>query len=297
MKLLVATKNNLLLLDDGCDCRQDTSIVNWKIVQERPGEWYGITWSGSTLYAAPRVSSCVYALDNDFGIREFISVPELHDVHQIYYWQGTLYITNTAYNQIIGIDPERKQVRIQCSNLFTKSGHKLVNGHEHINSIWCDNRYFYICEHRYGKPPVRIRLYNRTFTQMVDTIQIENMRQPHNGGIHNVYVEDDILYTLSVEKLLRIDTSTKEIDMIDVRSDRKVGYLRGFARIPGYFILGESQMCTREKRTTGNSRVIILDDNLRFVEAIELKDTGQLHDIRAIEPNDLAHNQVCYPYE
>lgn len=273
---IASTANMLLLVENG------------SVTKLMPGWFYGITWDTKQIYLMSRHSPDIFIWTGEDEIDQCEKVPFLHnidDAHQILWYDDILYITNTGYNRIEVFDKKQERFYQWASypNDFEKAP-------DHINSIWFYNDEFYVCEHRYGKSPARIRILDKDFT-IKRTIEFYDL---DCCGIHNVYIEDDILYTLSVNHLIQKHLITKEVKLNDIRSHNDIGYLRGFARNENNFYIGESIVTSREDRRKGDSSVLILDNDLQVVEIIKLKGTGQLHDIRLLS-KDKAHNGLDCP--
>jgi len=112
-----------------------------------------------------------------------------------------------------------------------------------------------------------------------------------NSGAHNVYVENDRLYTLSPSAILEIGLSGGVEKHSPIEAE--TSYWRGLARTEDYWYVGVSEMKPRNKRSEGNSRFMILDSDFQLLELVELEDTGQLCDIRALS-GDRAHNGIDF---
>lgn len=273
---LVSTANKLLFVTD-------------RIVTELLTGWfYGITWDTDKIYLMNRQFPNIFIWTGEKQIENCDRVPFLNridDTHQLLWYDGVLYVTHTGRNRIEVWDGQKDRI-------IEWTDHP-GEGTEHINSIWYDAGRFYVCEHRYGKEPARIRVFNRDFI-LFDTIEFFGLDNSHTCGIHNVYIENGQLYTLSVNKLIAKNLKTNQIRQYDIRSHKDIGYLRGLARDDKYFYIGESAVSVREDRRKGDSKVIILDNELKIIDTINLVGTGQLHDIRLLS-NDKSHNGLDCP--
>lgn len=263
-------------------------VENGQVTELFSGFFYGISWDYKQIYMMSQAGPFIHIWTGENKISDCKLVPFPHridDTHQILWYEGILYVTHTGRNRIETWDGER-------SRIYEWSQDR-GQGTEHINSIWCDGYLFYVCEHRYGKLPAKIRIFNLNF-ELKNTIEFYDLNTDHACGIHNVYVENEILYTLSINHLIRRNLITGETKSSDIRSHKDIGYLRSFARSRDKFYIGESAVAVREDRRKGDSSVLILDNDLQIVDIIRLKDTGQIHEIRLLK-NDRAHNNLDCP--
>jgi hypothetical protein len=207
----------------------------------------------------------------------------IKDIHQIYWFDGVLYATHTAANRLDTWDDRGFGTIRWCGE----------GADEHINSIWCDGERFYVCEHRRGVEPARVRVFDRGWNP-VGTQEFYGLNPAHACGVHNVYVEGGVLYTLSVDRLVLRNLASGETETRVVRDAAHLDYLRGFARSADRFVVGKSQVGVKEVRGEGDAEILFLDENLRLEDVIVLPDAGQLHDIRLLE-GDRAHNGLDCP--
>lgn len=276
---LVTTNKGLFLVREG----KPTHILE--------GDLYGLTWNAKNIFLA-NYEAKVLTWENEKTIKNMEKVPfnfRMDDIHQILWWHGSLYVVHTAYNRIDVWENEERVFSYQWHPFKTKGEQSA----QHINSIWCNHSNFYIVEHNRGKVPVCVRVFDLKFKE-VNCYLFNNIQTIHNNGLHNVYIENDILYTLSVNNLIMRNLNTQQDEVLDIRSHNDIGYLRGFARDNNYFYIGESRVSLKEDRRTGNSNIIILNNNYKIVSTIELKNSGQLNDIRLLK-NDFAHNSIECP--
>lgn len=277
--LLVSTVNGLFLIEDG----QYQKILN--------GHLYGITWDKIQIYLSshtkPEIS--IWTGEADFYNCSKVLFPHrMDDSHQLLWIDNKLYVAHTGHNRIDVWDGKEAYI---YQWLDTVQNGKQAP--DHINSIWFYDNKFYVCEHRYGAEPARIRVLNQQF-QILKTFDFYNLDHSHSSGIHNVYIEDDILYTLAVNCLIKQNLINNQIEAIEIRQSKDIGYLRGFARNKDAFFIGESRVSIREDRRKNNAIILILDDNLQLIDTIELQDSGDCHDIRLLD-NDKAHNGLSCP--
>lgn len=252
------------------------------------GTYYGLTWSKHHIYASfnpqHRNVTEIEVFDTNFLRIGKLSTSDLLGVHQIFYWDNELHVTNTSTDHI----------HVYSNNdicLFNWTGKN--EDTRHLNSIWINNEYIYVIE------GVQASLGGRPAIQVL-THQYKPVRRIYLMAalqIHNVYIENDILYTLGKYGLVRKHMKEKDYSVCDLRPDKTNGFLRGLARTKEFFYIGESEIKSRELRPYGDSRVLVLNNDCKIVDTIELKDTGQIMDVRVINDIDLAHNGIvldCY---
>jgi hypothetical protein len=264
--LLVGTNRGLFLVRDG-DARE---------VNAGPG--YGVTWDHSHLY---RVRG---GWVQRHGSLEGGGKPVgrcVHDLHQILWWDGSLYVTETSRDRVqrwtYGAE--------EC--VYDASG--TGEDRNHVNSVWCDGASFYVVEHRRGNEPMRIVRLDRAFRRL-DAFEFRDLTSMHHCGLHNVYVEDGVLYTLSVDEFLGVDVKSRARETVWKGGD----YLRGLARTEGRWWVGRSNLAVRGDRAKGDGSVVVLDDGFGKVDEIVIKDCGQVHEVRALK-GDRAHNGLDCP--
>jgi len=266
--LLVATVNGLFLVQDG---------LVWQLAE---GDHYGLTWDRQRLYAAYRKGARIRSWDGQ-GEWQIVECPHRqNDVHQILWWDGVLYVAHSGADQIDAWDGAEWQT------LWQGTG----DGREHVNSIWYGFDRFWVVEHRFGREPARVRMYDAGFG-LVKTHEFYDLAHDHNCGLHNVYLEDGRLYTLSVDRMIIRD-------LIDgVEGTWKLGgYLRGLARTENHWYVGQSRISERDHRAKGDAEVLVLDGRFHVLTGISIRDAGQIHDIRALK-GDRAHNGLDCPLE
>lgn len=244
------------------------------------GGWiYGITWDEkSRLYLG---SNRLGAGGVDQWTSDFRNVIEIgrpiHDIHQILWRDGMLYVTNTAENtlDIFGKEEiERHSWAEQDDDI-------------HLNSVWVDNGLIWVVEHRRGVMPARIRAFDEDWN-LVRTEKFFKLPTDCNWGLHNIYVENDILYTLSTTLFLMRNLETGKESRIEFG-----GYLRGLARGDNFWLVGKSRLAKRQNRNSGNGSVLVLDNKFEIVDEIMLPDCGQVQEVRLLN-GDRAHNDLAW---
>ncbi len=277
---LVTTVNGLFLVENGLPKK----LLKWR--------FFGITWNKEEIFLAHMMSPKILIWKGEQHIDEMKTVPfnyRTDDVHQLLWWHGSLYVVHTGWNRVEVWKDKEQILSFQWHPLETEGEQSL----QHINSIWCDHSNFYIVEHNRGKLPVCIRVFNTRFIE-TNVHYFSDIETHHNNGLHNIYIENGILYTLSVNNFIMRNLLTGIDTVLDIRSHKDIGYLRGFAKDDKFFYIGESNVSSKEDRRKGNSSIIILDENYDIVKVIELEGSGDCHDIRLLK-NDYAHNNITCP--
>lgn len=250
------------------------------------GTYYGLTWSQNYIYVSfnpqhRNVTEIEVFNKNLVRIGNLETGDDLHGVHQIFFWDGELHVVNTSVESVY-VYNQRRDV---CH--FNWTGYETDN--HHLNSIWIDNNYIYAVEGLTKNPGDFFP------TVQMLTHQYKPAKKfifPASIQLHNVYVEDGTMYSLAKFGLVQKKLSEKRYQIIDLRPDEANGFLRGLARGEKYFYVGESQIKPRELRPYGDSRVLVLNEDYKIIHIINLKNTGQIHDIRIVNGVDLAHNGI-----
>jgi len=271
MKMLLGTNNALVLWDDGVE----------RVLHENAGVYYGITWSPERLYVIARGRNHrMLVYDSERQLEKppplDLGPPGYSGPHQIYWYEGRLYVTNTTLNRIevwdelVGAGAE---IRFEC---------RVERDVDHINSIWRDpeTSLFYVVEHR----SKQIRVMN-AIGHVKRTISLAGRYL--EAGIHNVFVKDLVLYTLCAKGIVLHDFVDGHTQLVKVDG---AGYLRGLAVTSDMFLVGDSEFQPRDQRYQGVSKVHVLDCRLNKIDEICLSPKfGQLLEIRVLA-EDLAHN-------
>lgn len=255
--------------------------------------FFGITWNEDEIYVAEGGHvghSCYHVFDGDLKHKGKLPIGKgIGDPHQIYWWDGKLYIISAKQDAIFIWDGTGEPERIRWRQSREPT--------QHLNSIWCDGNFFYVVEHRKRVMPKRIQVLDMDF-EPIRKIMIPNRAfvkaKPH--GIHNVYIEDGWLYTCSPKAFVALEVDTGITRTVISKLIHQAHYVRGLARVCGKWFIGLSEARVRSERGEGDSAVLVLNDGLETIDLLPLQDTGGLNDIRAIDGLDLAHNQVRCPY-
>lgn len=182
--VLVGTQCSLLLLD----------LVTMKqaIIHREYTGYYGITASDTHIYVGIRNNTKKHVLtkksngiilvyDFNFTLIETLK-PDfpLHEIHEILWHEGKLYITNTAYDMIAIYDGTIWQ---QWYPLGKNKGRK--QDISHFNSISIYNDILYILAHNFGSSSVHI--FSLQTKERIDTIQLGSLA-------HNMWLDRNDVY-------------------------------------------------------------------------------------------------------
>lgn len=254
-------------------------------MEEGMAHYHGLTWDyRGTVY----VAGCD---DFRYVIRRFLwpemselspLADDLHETHQIFWYDGILYVANTGKNRVdVWQDGRWQSVAWNPSPCDV----------DHINGIWAAKEFVYITEHRQKvEGGSIIRMCDRHLLHLLG-------HQPIGPNIHNVYQEGKDLYTLtSPDKglpaaILKIDV-TGHIQRVDFPEWGKC-MLRGLARTKDFWYFGMSRWEPEpSKRNIGDAIIVQLDDNFHETDRLVFPDFGPVCDVRVIGAQDYAHNGI-----
>ncbi|OHD63239.1 MAG: hypothetical protein A2176_11685 [Spirochaetes bacterium RBG_13_51_14] len=258
-------------------------------MHEGLGTYAGITWSDKHIYIAyrdeggkcvPSDKEGILVLDKKWNEVRRYAKPDydFNDLHQIYYHDSRLFVANTAMDKIdlINTESHTMEKELPCP-LGEKKTH-------HLNSVFFGEGHYWICMHNRGESDV-IKLRPGSFEE-VDRIRIGNQ-------IHNAYVENGRLYTLS-----SLNSSVLSTDIHKHKRVKRVKklntsmWLRGLARTESNWIIGMTTFeAERSKRVGAPSYIIIFNDSFRKKKIVDTTVSGLIYDLRATA-GDRAHNSL-----
>jgi hypothetical protein len=294
------------------NCLVSTSAGLFMIENSNPqkvldGFFYGITWDEKNIYIAQRFSELkvdLLILDKSFNIEKRHVLPKVGATHQILYnkEQNLLVITNTRYNKLCIFYLNNNEIKDICWNEWNKKNGQLFPNNvgtpdfNHINSVWHDGQFFWVCEHNGGG-----KIAHPSYIKKLDK-DFEIIEQKQIGKkIHNVYVEDDFLYVCnsSNHSLIKYDLKQNKITMEKNFGIGISKFIRGLSRTKDGFLIGLSNLGNRNARHKSEYGYILkLDDNFNVLEEVKIKikhkSIGQLFDIRNISDIDKSHNNISF---
>lgn len=287
-RLLIATQHTFGLWDG-----------KFRVIQKRKGVYFGISWDEHRIFVAsraPRQVPAVQIFDKSLALLDSVPFTDIgDDPHQLFYWEGCLYLAN------------RDRFRIECYD-FINNEESFIKWtpegkDDHINSVWHDDNFFYVVEHRRHRMPKVIRIFNDDWRQVAKLVIFLKPQLGTMGfGIHNVYVEGKNVLTLAPDQIVTIHCNdigpglqVHRTCYHNIDGPSKTPYYRGLAKSQGVYFVGVSQLAAREQRDRGTSFVYMLDSYLGLLDVIELPNAGQIASIRAVDGIDLAHNRIPCP--
>ena len=272
-ELLVTTSKSVLLLN----------LHTNKItpLHQGSGLYYGVTTDGTYTYVACRkraVSSItpkneesgeILVFDKYFKHIDTLYPKhfKLKDLHQIKYHDQKLYATCTNDNMIAIYEDKNWKKWYP-----TTQKDKDIN---HFNSIYIQNKSIYLLAHNLGDS--EIMQFDIETKELIKTISL---------GIqaHNIYINDDIILTLSSKE--------SKLKYSNEKTIQAEGFIRGLAiDEQGYHFIGSSKIAQREKRDLTDGKIFIYKDGKKL-EEILLKKEGLVLDVKLINKYDYASDET-----
>jgi len=264
MKFLVTTVNGYGLVEDG------------KLTMAKRANFYGLTWNGDDVFWSWNPAHINISVIES---RERGRLPlDVRGVHQILWAQDRLWITDTAHDRVAWWDGDR------TGFIQLHSNDQVDN--LHLNSLWeWDGCMAVMASGLEDVGFVRSLTDDWTYEIGPDLY-------------HNFYVEDNVLYGCYKDKELQSGLFRKPLSdgPIEEFPFEPGSFARGLARDGDVFLVGCSESLPRDQRFDGGSQVLVVSNEFEVVDKIELKDTGQIRDIRLLE-GDRAHNGMPFPGE
>lgn len=282
-ELLIGTHRKLIHYLDGKQV----------VIHEGQGPYFGITWDWDTIYVAARrwdrtgSKEAIYAFDKNLKLVETIELLGGMQLHQLYYWNGWVFITDTMHDRIMAMDRKRNLETVYRASPTNENYH-------HMNSIWSDGLTYWVAQLK--KEQVRrFDLWRNTdkwHHRILDTISV-------GTGTHNVFVKDGALYACRSERselfIHRLSDGIWRTELLDIIPG---GYMRGLCRTEDRWFVGASLLKERPDRARGDAAIAVFDWVLpgpKKLGTIELVDVGQVHDFRIMDERDYAHHRMFAP--
>ncbi len=269
-----------------------THISNRTIVEDhRP---FGITWQDDKLYIAQPTS---IVLLNKRLEHPVITLHGLwYGIHQILARDGKLWMISPRLNAI-----EICDLKTRDFSYFTLEDHKLrklipaecylqdrlkfSNDISHYNSIFIKDDRLYVSAHNHAKP---------SFISEYSYPDLKFIKRHEKLGkqIHNIYVENDEIFTLDSLGSQSIVSTKGECIKIGTKGQ----FVRGLAVTKELFIVA----CfpydpKRHTRRQGESFIVVVDRKKKeVVKKLRVKDIGNINDIRILDEPDLAHGNAPF---
>lgn len=276
-KILITTMLKFVLWDGS-----EAHVLHEGDLSLGTAHYDGITWDEDNIFVSATIDTkyLIRLFSKSFEPVGILDDGDLHETHQIFWLDGKLYCTNTGLNRIEVWDGKEwadyAWIRSTCDI-------------DHINGIWSDGDRLYVSEfgnRGEAKKPSAIKTFDKEF-RMLSDVAI-------GRGIHNVYLENDCLYTFQswIPRIVRYSLQDNSMSFFNL-NNVKDGLIRGLARTKDYWYVGVSRWETeRDKRHVGDAVVLRLDNKFEEIDRIILPDFGPVCDIRVIDELDLAHNGI-----
>jgi len=264
-----------------------------RIISTDGPPFFGLTWDyWQRLYVGARCmgrsgEDALLVFDKNFEFKEKHWLSGISQSHQMIYWNGGIYITDTAHCRICRWDTVSHEIEtVHCPR------EKNPTKQCHLNSLWWDGDLFYVGD-LFGK----VNIFTR------DWRSVESLN--FDFQLHNIYVEDGklivcasdeqgvYLYDLATDEGKHIDVQ-QHIGVMQDKGDFWQAYTRGIARSKDYFYIGCAAVKTQtQERQEGPSAIAVFDNDWQFVQRITLPDTGGFQDVRVLG-DDRAHNGIVW---
>lgn len=283
-KLLVSTMLKLVYWDG-----KQAHILHEGDLGQGTAHYHGITWDNRHKLYVSCVDEFQYMIRR-FNMDSGEELPpllkgQLHETHQIFWFKGLLYMTNTGKNRVEVVNTANPK-----SEPWSMAWNPSPCDLDHINAIWVDaDGVVYVAEHGQKREiGSMVRMCDLTLNELA------TYHTRHN--IHNVYAEDGWVYNLTSPHdgnsagLLRTDAHG--VERIDFPEWGK-SLLRGLARTQDNWYIGMSRWeRDRSNRAVGDAVVVQLDNSFQEVDRITMEDFGPVCSVRALGVVDLAHNRI-----
>ena len=303
MKLLVSTVSKLLVwMPDGIET-----------IHEGQGSYSGATWSEDRIFVVTqnRQSRSEYAdnqlliFDGAFRLLDVYDFPNegptaVSSVHDVFYWQGKVYVVSTANSRAVAWEPSGKLETVYTAPPRVPDKWS-VNTNAHLNSVWNDGQNFYVVEHRHG--PSQIKQFDPDWQWK------KTWFMGHES--HNVYREGPVLYCCASwhhavamrdlqgggERWVKVMDGLNWIPGHDDKKLTYTAYPRGLARTKDKWFVGLSATARRGDRDKGDSCILVFDNDWHKLDEIVLPDTGGIGTggVRVMDETDYAHNRIPCP--
>ena len=257
-----------------------------EILHSGSGLYYGLTWSKDRFYLGCRnnfngvLEHKVLELDSSYRVLGALE-GEYRQLHQMLFVEGGLYVTATEDNAVdVVVDQKRRRLNWTGEETDTN----------HINSIWFDGAYFWVCYHNNctvgsGKSSQVVRLSG----------ELDSVEEVFTLGksIHNVFATKEFVYVCNSREgvFARLSRDTGQVDGVALGP-----WVRGLAATDDYFLVGTSRKGSRDTRMEGDLSVHLLDrKTLNVLDTRCFEEFGAVFEIRVIGQRDYAHNGITFP--
>jgi hypothetical protein len=237
---------------------------------------YGIAYYGDRWYANQNIGQfsriISFVIDTESNRPallnpSYFSLGLPKSVHQIDFYNEILFAVDTLNNRVITMDNRGKKRYYSQNRDSIKA--KVNN---HFNSIFIKEGFIYLCAHNGTLKPKR---YSEIFVLHRGSMKTHNVIQTSAGNAHNVLIKD--------EKLFYCDSMAGQLICEKEAVFKDPGYfMRGLAITDSYVLVGGSAFARREERASTDGVVFILDSHFNHIKTMELKNIGQIYEIRGV---------------
>ncbi len=280
-RLLIGTSRYLLLFDIESGERQ--------IISEKYGLYYGITWDHKYIYVAARwypnfMPTSHFERPRLLVFDDRLSMVDCQKfdvpaggLHQIFYYDDALYCSCSRDDSYIVCNTKTpKNWNIWYPSLDSKDHKKDTH---HFNSIWIHNNRMYLVGHNNG--PSDVWEYSYPDKQLVSKHRI-------GSRIHNVWLEDSQIAVCNSE--------AGQLETVNGKILCKTNeFPRGLVLGPDINVVGVSAIANRSNRKMTPGTIKIYSKNWNHLEDFSLGDCGQVCEIRSLDAQDFAHNEIPPP--
>lgn len=214
------------------------------------------------------------------------------EIHQILFHKNLFYVANTGHNIIHLVSPTRDIKKIIDAEPNVDKPTHGEGDKDHINSIFIYDNRIYLCCHNRDNPSLILVL----------DINFDIIEKFENVGkqCHNVYVENETLYTLSSKtcEVTKINLKTKKKEFIPLKLKNFIEFdgnffIRGLARTKNNFLIGVTSFSTAgSERDNHNGWIIETDNNFNIVDVVTTPGVSAVNEIRIINEIDYAHSST-----
>lgn len=249
------------------------------LIDHGNGVYYGIAYSSDTVFVAARraeygsdravQNGVVLCYDRRLNLVDTLkpSFP-LRDLHQIAWFDDRLWVCCT-YDDMVAVWDGKSWEK------WFPLGHPATSDERnrfHLNSVFATGNQVVL---------VGNKAKSGTLYQFQRDSLAEFDRTALGAGSHNVWAEGDSLFTLS--------SATGEICSTSGLRHYVGNYVRGAVITPRARLIGISETNPRHLRSQSNCSIFKFDDHWRIDGISSLMNQGMVHDLRAPQFNDLAH--------
>jgi hypothetical protein len=304
MKYIIATHSFLLLVD----FEDDWTIKNYKILNQ--GYHFGIALNenrnqeserennseihrDSSGFIAYRGGKNVHeqsdmALWNYRANGEMVSSIPLTDkwgdIHQLASANNGLYLTNTKYNRLV-----YQESGSSTTHEYIFNG--LDYDRNHLNSVFPCGEQVFVVLHNRAYSESEMVVLNHDFKK---GFEVEYTFSLWNVGCHNIFIEDTVLFYNA--------SQMHEFVIVDLTRDRVIKRIpfpgwhsKGLSVTDKYIVVGLSEHAFRDKRSTAQGKIAVIDrQSYALLEIIDLnfgdlpQPIGNVNEVRCVSGGELA---------